>query len=125
MLSKEYSNIYNIIKDELNLADVILTDCLQYIQDLKIDEYVYSENLMDIFKLSENQVLELLAVLSREEILKKVYKLYCQHCKKFDNYTYESISEIEKVETCSKCGEEIVPQLNRYKYLAIFFKKKF
>lgn len=123
MLSREYLHIYNIIASEIEIDKTILVNCLNYIEQLNSGFYVYTENLVENFNIAENDCLELLTLLNREEVLKKVYKLYCPNCRKFDEHTYNNISEINEVEICIKCNNEFDFEENPFKYLAIFFKK--
>ncbi len=125
MLSAKYQNIFDLIKGEVNISDDVLIDCLNYIDGLLVGNYVYTENLIERFNISENATLELLSILSREYLLTKVYRLYCPYCHKFDDDRYLSISEIEAINECSKCEKDFKSDLkkNPLKYIAIFFKK--
>ncbi len=123
MLSQNYQNIYNLIKDEISFDVSTLHKCLHFVENLTIDSYVYSERLIEDFNLQENEALEFLAILTREKILKKAYKIYCPHCGSFDPETYYNIADIINVEVCEKCGRTLNIEQNPLKYLAIFFKK--
>lgn len=120
MLLEKLQNIYNYIKDESTVSNDVLIKYLEYVDSLKINDYVFKNNLIEKFDINENQCLNLLSLLSRENILKKVYRFYCPKCQKFDGDAYESLEEIEQ---CNECGFEFSFNPNSLKYLIIIFKK--
>ncbi len=126
MLSQKLQNIYKLIQDEVSITKDALNCSFEYIDSLSNGDYVYSENLMRKSNISENQALEILSILAREEYVTKVYRIYCPHCHKFSDEKYYSLNDVAEITECFKCDRNFTEDYKRnpFKYISISFKKK-
>lgn len=124
MLSNTFQIILKKIACKMNLQLKTVENILKYIENMNIEDYLYAENLESKFKLDQKTILKILTLLEKEDILKKVYKLYCPRCNNFSDDSYETLKDLEEYENCENCGNKLISKDNLYKYVIIFFVVK-
>ncbi len=122
MLSSIYLNIFNKIKEKININEETILKVLHYMQDKPLNSYVYPEVITETFNIDLNTCLKLLILLENNSIIKQVYKIYCPICKDFSYDVFNSINELNSYEYCEDCGKKLIEKENPSKYLVIFFK---
>lgn len=122
MLSSTFQTILEKINKELMVDKATLTKVLEYVQTKSINSYLYSELLVENYRLDENVCLKVLILLEKYSVLKQVYKVYCPICKDFSEDIYEDINDLEEYEYCEECGCKLIEGKNPYKYVVVYFK---
>ena len=122
MLLDIYQGISNKIKAITKINSEQLTDILSYIWSKPIDSYIYPEVVQERFNIELEDCMKLLVILEKRDIVKMVYKLYCQTCKDFSEQIFESINDLEDYVMCEECSEDLFDVNNPYKYVTVYFK---
>lgn len=122
MSSSIYIKIYDEISRRTELNPDKITKILEYVSGRKVGSYISVDKLSEDYNITDNDITDIMIVLYKHSIVKKVFKIYCPSCGHISRKMYDNFSEIEEVEYCDECDEAIFESGNYFKYLIVYFK---
>ena len=121
MLSDSLQPLRCEITDKISLDSSIVDNILNDIAGKKKRSLMYPEVMMEDYNIDKIKILELLAVLEYQSIIKRVYKIYCAKCNDFIPYVFESINDAENHISCDECNADIASEKEIYRSLRVLF----
>ena len=120
------NELYNLLKDELDIENNILKECISYLLNLPIGKNISTNDLALQFEITKDQTIQLLAALVREEIYATKYGIYCPECKTNLSPVFDKIADInpENIKVCPNCSKQLFFETDPFQYLTLSIYRK-